>query len=124
MKLFLPSPRAIQMLLIVGLCSLGYALYLRYLVVEQTSVGLACQGGLTTWLCATRQLVTTLFTYSVFGWLAVAAAAVHLLRPTLSVFALAIAATAFGLVLYNGSTASLAASLLVLSLARRAPEPE
>ncbi len=124
MKLFLPSPRAIHLLLIVGLCSLGYALYLRYLVVEQTPIGLACQGGLATWLCATRQLVTTLFTYSVFGWLAVAAALVHLLRPAFPLFLVAVSATAFGLVLYNGNTASLAASLLVLSLARRAPEPE
>jgi hypothetical protein len=124
MKLFLPQPREIHWLLIVGFCSLGYALYFRYTVIEQSTVGLACQAGLATWLCATRQVVTVLFNYSVFGWLAVAAAVLHLLRPTLLLFAIGIAAAAFGLVLYNGMTASLAASLLVLSLARRAPEPE
>ena len=35
MKLFLPSARATNYLLIVGFCSLGYALYLRYLAIEQ-----------------------------------------------------------------------------------------
>ena len=33
MKLFLPSARATNYLLIVGFCSLGYALYLRYLAI-------------------------------------------------------------------------------------------
>jgi hypothetical protein len=123
MKLFLPSQRAISILLVVGLCSVGYAIYLRYLAVEQTTVGLACQGGANSWLCGTRQIVITLFTYEVFGWFALAVAALNLLRPSLVLFALALAASAAGLVLYNGALASVAASLLVLSLARRAPEP-
>src|SRR5665213_1444299 len=41
MKLFLPSARATNYLLIVGFCSLGYALYIRYLAIEQANVGLA-----------------------------------------------------------------------------------
>ena len=124
MKLFLPNARAINWLLVVGFCSVGYALYMRYLAVEQSSVGLACQAGLNTWLCFTRQVTIALFTYSVFGWFALIVAALNLLRPSLVLFALALAAACLGLVLYNVGLSSLAAGLLVLSLARRVPEPD
>lgn len=116
--LFAPTARQINWLLVLGLVSLGYALYLRYLAVELSSVGLACQGGLQTWLCATRQLVMTLFNNSVFGWVALGAAVVNLIRPTLPVFALGLVAAAFGVVLYNVGLSSLAAALLILSFAR------
>lgn len=115
---FAPSARQANWLIAIGLLSLGYGLYLRYMVVDQTSVGLACQAGLQTWTCLTRQLVMTLFNNSVFGWFALAAAAVHFIRPTLPVFALALAVTAFGIVLQNDGLAALAAALLVLSFAR------
>jgi len=124
MKLFLPSARATNWLLIVGFYAIGYALYMRYLAVEQSSVGLACQAGLNTWLCFTRQVTIVLFTYSVFGWFALTVAALNLLRPTLVLFAIALAAACCGVVLYNVGLSSLAAGLLVLSLARRAPEPD
>jgi hypothetical protein len=124
MKLFLPSARQTNGLLIIGFCSIGYALYMRYLTVEQSSVGLACQAGLNTWLCFTRQLTIVLFTYSVFGWFAVIVATLNLLRPTLVLFAIALAAVCCGVVLYNVGLSALAAGLLVLSLARRAPEPD
>ncbi len=124
MKLFLPSARATNYLLIVGFCSIGYALYMRYLAVEQSNVGLACQAGLDTWLCFTRQITIALFTYSVFGWFALIAAALNFLRPSLVLFAVALAAASFGIVLYNIGLSSLAIGLLVLSLARRVPEPD
>jgi len=124
MKLFLPSARATNWLLIVGFCSLGYALYLRYFAVEQSSVGLACTAGLDTWLCFTRRIAIALFTYSVFGWSALVIAALNLLRPSLVLFALALCAACFGVVLYNVGLSSLAVGLLLLSFARRAPEPE
>ena len=124
MKLFLPSARATNYLLIVGFCSLGYALYLRYLAVEQSSVGLACAAGLDTWLCASRRIAIMLFTYSVFGWSALLVAALNLLRPSLVLFALTLCAACFGIVLYNVALSSLAVGLLLLSLARRAPEPD
>jgi len=116
--LFAPTARQTNWLILLGLLSLGYALYLRYLAVELSSVGLACQGGLQTWLCATRQFVMTLFNNSVFGWVAVGAAAINLIRPTLPVFALGLMAAAFGVVLYNVELSALAAALLVLSFAR------
>jgi hypothetical protein len=121
MNLFLPNARATNWLLIVGFCSIGYALYLRYLTIEQASVGLACAGGLATWLCFTRQAAITLFTYSVFGWTAVIVAAVNLLRPSLVLFAVALSSACFGIVLYNSGLAALAVGLLLLSFARRAP---
>ena len=124
MKLFLPSARETNWLLVVGFCSIGYALYMRYLAVEQSSVGLACHAGLNTWLCLTRQVTIVLFTYSVFGLFALIVATINLLRPTLVLFAAALAAACCGVVLYNVGLSSLALGLLILSLARRAPEPD
>lgn len=122
MRLYRPDPRTIHVLLIVGFCSIGYALYLRYMAIEQSSVGLACQAGLNTWLCATRQIVTSLFNHAAFGWAAVILAALQLIRPSSVLFAAALAAGCFGVVLYNVALSALALSLLVLSFARRAPE--
>lgn len=124
MKLFLPSARATNALLIIGFSALGYALYIRYLGIEQSAVGLACATGLETWLCASRRIVTALFQNSVFGGGALLVAAVNLLRPSLVGFAVALALACLGLVLYNIVLSSLAIGLLLLSFARRAPEPD
>jgi hypothetical protein len=124
MKLFLPNARATNWLLIVGFCSIGYALYLRYLAIEQTSVGLSCAAGSDSWLCFTRHIAIVLFTYSVFGWAALAVAAVNLLRPSLVLFGLALSIACFGVVLYNAGLSAIAVGLLLLSFARRAPEPD
>ena len=123
-KLFLPSARATKVLLIVGFCSLGYALYLRYLAIEQSSVGLACAAGRDSWLCFSRWIAIALFTNSVFGIAALLLAALNLLRPALVLFAVALSVACFGIVLYNLALSSLAVGLLLLSLARRAPEPD
>ncbi len=122
--LFCPTARQTNWLLIAGFLSLGYALYLRYLAIEATAVGLSCQAGAQTWLCWTRGLVTWLFNHSVFGWLAVIAAGINLIRPTLALFALGLAAAGFGIVLYNVALSALAVALLVLSLARPGPHPD
>ena len=124
MKLFLPSARATNYLLIVGFCSIGYALYLRYLGIEQTNVGLSCAAGLNTWMCFSRHVAVMLFGYSVFGWAALAVAAINLLRPSLILFAVALSIACMGVVLYNAGLSSLAVGLLLLSFARRAPEPD
>jgi hypothetical protein len=122
MRLFLPSARVTNILLIVGFCALGYALYMRYLAIEQSNVGLACDAGLNSWLCTSRKIITVLFGYSVFGAAALIVAVLNLIRPSLVLFAVALAATCMGVVLYNVGLAGLAAGLLILSLARRAPE--
>jgi hypothetical protein len=118
--LFVLTARQTNAALTVGFLALGYALYLRYLVIEQSAVGLACEAGLATWLCRTRAVAIVLFTYSAFGAVALAAAALHLWRPRLAPFLVALAAAAFGIVLYNVATSSLAVTLLILSFARPA----
>ncbi len=121
-RLFMPNARQINWFLTAGFLALGYALYIRYLWIEQSAFGLACDGGLPTWSCFTRKIVAALFDRQVFGIVALALAALNFLRPTLIIFGTAIVATAFGIVLYNVGLSALAAGLLVLSFARRAPE--
>ena len=122
--LFLPNARQTHALIALGFLAVGYALYLRYLAIEFTPVGLACQDGAGIWLCFTRKVAITLFTNGVFGWVALAAAALNLLRPSLVLFAIALVATGLGVVLYNAGLSGLAAGLLILSFARPAPEKE
>jgi len=122
LRLFLPSARATNWLLIVGFLATGYALYLRYFAIEQPSVALACEAGLRTWLCATRGIATWLFRHDVFGSVALGVALLNLIRPSLVLVAIALAVGGFGIVLYNVDLSALAAALLLLSLARPAPE--
>ena len=121
---FVPTPRQTNWLLCVGFLSVGWALWLRYRALEFSDVSLACQAGLDTWLCATFRLVIVLFNHSAFGWIALGAALLNLLRPSMLLVAVALAATAFGLVLHNANLAGVAAALLMLSLARPVPAAE
>ena len=121
--LFLPTPRQTNWLLIVGFLCVGEALYLRYLAIENSTVSLACQAGLDTWLCATFRLTIVLFQYQVFGAVALTAALLNLVRPSLVLVTVALAAAAFGVVLHNADLSALAAGMLILSLARPAPAP-
>jgi len=117
-RTFLPTARQLNWLLIVGFSSVGYALYLRYLAIELSTISLACEGGLDTWLCLTRRVVIALFKHWVFGTIAVAAAILNLIRPSVVSFSIGLAAAGFGIVLYNTALSALAAALLILSLAR------
>ena len=54
------TPYQVQFLLVVGFVTVGYALYLRYLAVEFSTVALACDAGLQTMLCKSRALATYL----------------------------------------------------------------
>jgi hypothetical protein len=117
-RTFLPTARQTNWLLTIGFLALGYALYLRYLVIEQPTVGIACGEGLRSWTCSIRALAIALFSHSVFGWVALGVAALNLLRPHLVLFAVALAAAGFGIVLYNVAASALAVALLILSLAR------
>jgi hypothetical protein len=115
---FLPAPRAANVLIGLGAAALGYALYLRYLVIENSTVGLACEAGLATSACMVRKIAIFLFRYQAFGILALVASICHFLRPQIYAFALGMVAAAFGLVLYNNGIAALATALLVISFAR------
>jgi hypothetical protein len=120
-QLFFPSPRQMCVLIAAGVVSVGSALYLRYFAVELSSVGLACQAGAATWLCFVRKIAIAFFTNDAFGWVALAAAILNLIRPSIALATLALVAGGFGIVLYNVSLSALAVSLLILSLARPAP---
>jgi hypothetical protein len=122
--LFLPTARQMNWLTLIALLSLGEALYLRYMAIEYAPVSLACQADLNTWLCATFRLTIVLFNHSAFGWVALGAALLNLLRPSILLLAVALVASPFGLVLHNANLAGLAAALLMLSLARPAPAAE
>src|SRR5256885_17138816 len=106
--LFLPTARQINWLLLITLLALGEALYLRYLAIEYAPVSLACQAGLDTWLCATFRLVIVLYNHSIFGWLALGAALLNLVRPSIVLTSVALAAAGFGLVLHNPDLSGLA----------------
>ena len=121
---FLPSARTTNWLLTIGFAALLCALYLRYLVVENSTVGLACDAGRDSAVCHARFVASRLFRAQVFGFVALGAALLNLIRPALPLFAIAIVATAFGLVLYNTSLAGLASGLMIMSFARPAREQE
>lgn len=115
------TARQVQWLLIVGFVSVGYAIYLRYMAIELSSVALACDAGLPTMLCKTRLLMTALFKSSVFGIAAVVIALLNLMRPSIVLLTGAIVAAGFGIVLYNIGLSGLAIGLLILGFARPAP---
>jgi hypothetical protein len=116
--LFAPSARQLNVIIPVGLIVLGYALYMRYLVIQQTSVGLACDGGLATSLCTMRKVVIGLHQHGVFGTLAAGAAILNLIRPSVALFSIGMVFAALGVVLYNVELSALAAALLIMSFAR------
>ena len=123
-RLFLPTARETNWLLIVAFLAIGQALYIRYMAMENTNVELACQGGLQTWLCGTFRLSIVLYNYNVFGGVALLVSLLNLIRPSMLLVAVALAAASFGIVLHNADLSALAAGFLILSLARPAPAPE
>ncbi|CCD86363.1 conserved membrane protein of unknown function [Bradyrhizobium sp. ORS 285] len=115
------SPYQVQWLLIVGFVTVGYALYLRYLAIELSSVALACDPGLQTLACKSRAVATTLFKNSVFGLTALVIATLHVMRPSIVLLTGGLIAAGLGIVLYNIVLSGLAIGLLILGFARPAP---
>lgn len=115
------SPPALAMVAAAGAVALGAALYLRYRVIQDTGFGLACDAGLGSALCLTRTAVAALFEHGVFGAVGVVAAVLALIRPGAALVAVALCASAFGMVLHNDGLSGLAVALLILCLARPAP---
>jgi hypothetical protein len=119
---FLPSRRALAVLVPLVTASVAAALYLRYGIVQNTPIGLACEAGEASLTCTIRLAAILIFGRGLFGLTALAAAAIQLRRPNVVVFGIGLVAVAFGLVLYNTRLSALAVALLVLSLARARPE--
>ena len=122
--LFLPTARQANFLLIVAFLCLGQAMYLRYMVMENSTMSLACQGGLATWLCDSFRLINLLYPHQVFGGMALLVALLNLVRPSIVLVAVALAAASFAIVLHNADLSALAAGVLILSLARPSPKRE
>ena len=115
------TPYQVQFLLVVGFVTVGYALYLRYLAVELSTVALACDAGLQTMLCKSRTLATYLFKNSVFGIVALIIATLHVMRPSIVLLTGGLIAAGLGIVLYNIALSGIAIGLLILGFARPAP---
>ena len=115
------TPYQVQFLLVVGFVTVGYALYLRYLAIEFSTVALACDAGLQTMLCKSRSLATYLFKNSVFGIVALIVATLHVMRPSIATLTVGLIAAGFGIVLYNVVLSGIAIGLLILGFARPAP---
>ena len=115
------SPYQVQWLLIVGFVTVGYALYLRYLAIELSTVALACDAGQQSMLCTTRLLMTYLFRNSVFGIAALVIAALHVIRPSIVLLTAGLVAAGLGIVRYNIGLSGIAIGLLILGFARPAP---
>jgi len=118
LTLFKPSGRAVLILSPLVVAAVGLALYLRYDIIQNTPIGLACEAGEQSLTCAVRLAAIHLFVRSIFGWTAVVAALLQLWRPNVVTFGIGFVAASFGLVLYNTRLSALAVALLVLSLAR------
>jgi len=119
--LFFPSGRQLNWLIVIAFLCVGEALYLRHMALENSVTSLACRAGLDTWLCSSFRVATVLYEHQVFGGVALAVALLNLIRPSLVLVAVALAALSFGLVLHNADMSALAAAALILSLARPAP---
>ncbi|RJF78683.1 hypothetical protein [Rhodopseudomonas palustris] len=115
------SPYQVQWLLVVGFVTVGYALYLRYLAIELSTVALACDAGQQSMLCTTRLLMTYLFRNSVFGIAALVIAVLHVIRPSIVLLTAGLIAAGLGIVLYNIGLSGIAIGLLILGFARPAP---
>src|SRR5665213_1967205 len=116
--LYRPTGRQAACLAGLALVGLGYGFFMRYQVIEQSAVGIACEASGGTWLCASRRTAVALFTPQAFGILALGAAVLNVLRPALVLWAMAVLTGGAGIVLYNTTLSALGVALLIVSLAR------
>lgn len=122
--LFRPSVKAALVLAGLAAGAIGYAALLRYYAIEYSPTALACDAGSGYWMCGSRKVVLAFSQSGAFGVIAILAAGLNLVRPTIVILALAVVAAGFGLVLYNTASSATAVALMLFSLARPVPEPE
>jgi hypothetical protein len=106
----------------IAIAALTFGFYMRYAVIEQSFIGVACQTDPDTWQCQARHITISLFRPEAFGWTALGAALLNLVRPSIALWGIALLSGGTGIVLHNTALSALAAALLLLSLARPAPE--
>jgi hypothetical protein len=120
--LYCPTRRQAVWLLALTLAALSYGFVMRYRIIQDSSIGISCEGGLATWLCNSRHVAIALYTPQIFGFVALGAALLHFLRPSFIPFAIALVAAGAGIVLYNVALAALSVAILIFSFARPVPE--
>jgi hypothetical protein len=120
-RLFLPSKRAAAGIAVLGVAALGAALFLRYSIIQNSDIGLACEAGEQSLVCQVRLAVIMMFARGAFGWIALIASCIQVWRPNVVAFGTGVVFALLGLVLYNTRASALAVALLVLSLARPSP---
>lgn len=119
--LFRPGPQTLNWLIPLGMGAVGWALYMRYMVVEPTLVSLACEAGLESAGCYGRAAVLALSLWNVFGAVALVVALIQLIAPGLATFSVGMVFAGFALVFHNEVAGALAAMMLILSFARPGP---
>ena len=118
------TPRRALCWAIIPLVGFALAFWLRYGVIQPEAIGLQCaQADAPAW-CRPREWLILGQYYAVWGWVAVASAALALivaLPPTLLrvLLGLALLFSALALVLYNTTLGALALVLTLLALLRR-----
>jgi hypothetical protein len=117
---FRPTVPQAVVLAVLAAGAIACSLYLRYHVIQNSEIGVACDAGLGTPFCRARAGVVFLFHHSLFGWIALAAAVMNLIRPSLALLALGLIAAGFGIVLYNVLPSAFAVALLIIAFARPA----
>jgi hypothetical protein len=121
-RLFRPSRYQWLWLAFAGGSALAYAFYMRYNVLQVSAVSIACETGDQSWTCLARKTLITIFTPMAFGGAALVAAGLNLIHPSIVLSTIVVVAGGFGIVLYNTALSAIAFGLLILSLARPAPE--
>jgi hypothetical protein len=120
--LYRPTVLQTVCLTAIAAAALAYGFAMRYWVVENATIGIGCEGTTTSWLCSSRHATLVLFRVQAFGVAALGVALLNLIRPNIALWAIALATAGVGIVLYNVGLSALAVALLILSLARPAPE--
>ncbi len=119
---FRPTSAQCAILILIAAGALGAALYLRYGLIQNSIIGVGCDIGPATLLCAVRSGAIRAYDHSAFGLLALAVAVVHLIRPSVALLAIGLIAAGFGIVLYSNNVlmAGIAVGLMILAFARPA----
>jgi hypothetical protein len=120
MRYFVPTARQTNSLILLAFAALVLAFYLRHSIIDSQPLIAACTAGAVRASCPMRVFLIELTEMQFFGGLALVAAILHLIRPRLGMFAIALVATSFGLLLANAGPAAFAAGLLIIAFARPA----
>ena len=121
-RAFRPTAAQCALLAAIAAGALGAALYLRYGLIQNSIIGVGCDTGPPTLLCAVRSGAIRAYDHSVFGLVALAIAVLHVFRPSGALLAIGLIAAGFGIVLYGNNVlmAGIAVALMILAFARPA----